>query len=87
MILVKGLIWDDWNKEHLAKHGITPEEVEEVCRSKYQAVKSYRGRIQLTGKTISEKRLTIILSPEDRSLNEYGDGIYYLITAFEEVKS
>lgn len=87
MIVVTGLIWDEWNRKHLATHGVEPAEVEEVCNSKYQAIQSYRGRIQLTDKTKEGKRLIIILSPEDRNLKEYGHGIYYPITAFEEVKS
>lgn len=85
MVEINGLIWDDWNKKHLAKHGVIPEEVEEVCHSKFKAVESYRGRIQLTGKTKKGKKLVIILSPEDRNLKEYGKGIYYPITAFKEV--
>lgn len=24
------LVWDDWNEEHVARHGIRPEEVEEA---------------------------------------------------------
>lgn len=39
----------------------------------------------MSGKTRNGKKLTIILSPEDRNLNIYGEGIYYPITAFEEV--
>ena len=82
---VKGLVWDDWNKEHLSSHKITIEEVEEVCHGKYKVIKSYRRRIQMSGKTKNGKKLTIILSPEDRNFKVYGEGIYYLITAFEEV--
>jgi hypothetical protein len=51
MTKVNGLIWDDWNKNHLAKHKVTVEEVEEACRGKYQAVETYRRRIQLVGRT------------------------------------
>lgn len=86
MIVVKGLIWDDWNKDHIAKHGISVEEVEEICHGKFQAIESYRKRLQLSGKTKKGRIITIILSPEDRSLKPYGDKIYYPITAFEEVK-
>lgn len=86
MVVVNGLIWDDWNKKHIAEHRVSIEEVEEVCHSKHLARKSFRGRIQLTGKTKRGRRLIIILSPEDRNLQEYGNGMYYLITAFEEVK-
>ena len=86
MIVVNGLIWDDWNRKHLKSHGVKPEEVEEVCHSTYHAIESYRERIQLTGTTKVGRKLVIILSPEDRKLNKYGKGIYYPITGFEEVK-
>ncbi|HVF69819.1 MAG TPA: hypothetical protein VNA13_04635 [Xanthomonadales bacterium] len=85
MVTINGLIWDDWNREHLAKHKVSPEEVEEICHGKYQAFESFRGRIQVIGKTKSGKKLIIILSPEDRDLKIYGGGLYYPITAFEEV--
>lgn len=85
MIVVHGLVWDDWNKNHLDIHGISIEEVEEVCHGKYDVIESYRKRLQVLGKTKNGKTLTIILSPEDRKLKAYGKGIYYPITAFEEV--
>lgn len=84
MILVKGLIWDDWNKEHIAKHGVTVQEVEEVCQNKPHVVESYRKRILIVGKTGKNKLLAIVLSPEDRNLQPYDIGIYYPITAFEK---
>ncbi len=88
MIVVKGLIWDDWNKEHIGRHGILPEEVEEACHSTNEVVESYRKRILLIGKTKKGKLLAIVLSPENRSLQQYDEGIYYPITAFiKEVKN
>ena len=42
MVVVRGLIWVDWNRQHLAVHEVVPEEVEEVCHSRYTAVESYR---------------------------------------------
>lgn len=87
MIVVKGLIWDDWNKDHLAKHGVSVEEAEEVCHGSYKTVESYRKRILIVGKTRRGRVLAIVLSPEDRDLQLYGNDIYYPITAFEkEVK-
>lgn len=59
MIVVKGLIWDDWNKEHIAKHAITLEEVEEVCHGRNEVVESYRKRLLITGKTKQGKLLAI----------------------------
>ncbi len=87
MIVIKGLIWDDWNKEHIAKHGMTLEEVEEVCHGNHKIAESYRKRLLIIGKTKQGKLLAIVLSPEDRNLQPYGNGVYYPVTAFEkEVK-
>jgi hypothetical protein len=27
---IKVVVWDEWNEEHIANHGVVPEEVEEV---------------------------------------------------------
>lgn len=82
---VNGLIWDDWNKKHIFAHDVTLEEVEEVCHGKHKVKKSYRKRMQMSGITKAGRKLTIILSPEDRNLVVYGKGKYYPITSFEEV--
>lgn len=81
---INGLIWDDWNKKHIAEHGVTPEDVEEVCHSKHKVKKTYRKRMQMSGITKRGRNLTIILSPESREFIVYGEGKYYPITAFEE---
>lgn len=36
--------------------------------------------------TASGRRLSIVLSPEDNDLQPYGEGNYYIITAFETKK-
>jgi hypothetical protein len=87
-VKVSGLVWDEWNREHLARHNVLPEEVEEVCHGKYVATESYRKRLLIVGKTKKGRQISIVLSPEGRDLEFYGNGIYYAITAFdrEEVK-
>lgn len=84
MIVVTGLVWDEWNREHLARHDISPEEVEEVCHGKYKITESYRKRLLIVGKTKGGRKMAVVLSPEDRNLKHYGNGIYYVITAFEK---
>lgn len=87
MTTVNSLIWDDWNKGHLARHHISPEEIEEVCHSKHHAVESYRKRILIMGKTKAGRKISVVLSPENESQQPYNLGEYYVITAFEsEVK-
>ena len=84
MVVVRGLIWDDWNRQHLAGHNVIPEEVEDVCHLRHEVRESYRKRLQVLGKTKKGRVLVIILSPEDRTGQPYDEGVYYVITAFEE---
>jgi len=74
-IVVKKLIWDDWNVAHIARHKVIPEEVEEVCRGKYVAYESYDGRFEVIGQTKQKRILLIVLDPEP------ADGEYYVVTA------
>ena len=52
MIVIRRLIWDSWNITHIARHDVTPDEVEDVCHGEYMASQSYKGRM-----------LAIILAP------------------------
>jgi uncharacterized DUF497 family protein len=81
---VGNLIWDDWNTDHLKKHSVSREEVEEVCLGRHSAKESYRGRLIIKGKTKNGRLLIIVLSPENRNLQPYKNDEYYVITAFEE---
>ena len=83
---VNKLIWDDWNKNHIRKHGVGIVDVEVACWQKNKAKKSFRERLILTGKTLGGKKIKIVLSPEDKEGKRYEKGEYYVITAyFEEV--
>lgn len=86
MILINLLIWDNWNRKHIAKHGVTTQEVDEVFEGNHQARLSYRKRLLVTGKTNKGRSLMIVLSPEDRNLKAYDSGVYYFNTAFEREK-
>lgn len=78
------MIWDEWNKEHIQRHNVTIEEVEEVCLHKHKTYETYHGRIEIEGKTLAGRKLKIILSSEDRNLQSYGPGIFYPITVFKK---
>jgi hypothetical protein len=84
MLYIARLIWDEWNIAHIVHHRVTPKEVEEVCHRHYHIRKSYRKRVLIIGKTKAGRTLAIVLSPEDRNLKRYGEGIYYVVTAFEK---
>jgi len=59
---------------HIAKHRVTPEEVEEVCHAEPLVFEAKRGRIIGVGPTVDGRVLAVVLAPE-------GEGVYYPITA------
>jgi len=71
---IRRLIWDDWNEEHVLKHGVTTGEVEEVCYSKHYAIKSGKNKMAIWGQTEDGRYLLVVLG-----VREYGD--YYPVTS------
>jgi uncharacterized DUF497 family protein len=75
MLSVHRLIWDAWNVAHIARHNVTPDEVEDVCHNKPQTHETYKGRLRVVGLTESGRILTVILAPTEET------GVYYPVTA------
>ena len=75
MVNVQLLIWDEWNVDHIACHGVAPKQVEEVCHGKHVVRETYGGRLMIIGQTEDKKLLAMVLAPKDKSK-------YYLITAY-----
>jgi hypothetical protein len=75
MIDIKRLIWDTTNREHIARHGVTPDEVEEVCHGEYVVLDGHHGRLLVIGLTSKGRALTTVLDPEPE------EGVYYPVTA------
>ena len=82
-MVIQQLIWDAENRAHIALHTVTPREVEEACHNQYGIVQSFRKRILVRGKTNAGRDLEIVLSPEDKNGQPYGNDTYYVITAYE----
>jgi len=74
MLVVKRLVWDEWNGAHIARHDIIPEAVEEVCHNNPLVSRTYNDRLRLVGLTAEGEIVTVILAPQGRE-------IYYPITA------
>lgn len=49
MIFLRKLVWDSWNVAHIARHEVTPNEVEEVCHGEYIVRQTYDDRLLLIG--------------------------------------
>ena len=74
MIRIKQLIWDDWNIDHIKKHKVSVDEVEEACKAAKKTLKTYQSRLIVLSRTKKNRLLTIVLAPA-------GKGKYYLVTA------
>lgn len=70
---IRNLIWDDWNEEHILKHGGSKEEVEEVCYSRHVAIKSGNGKKAVWGQSEDGRYLLVIVG-------ERGNDDYYPIS-------
>ncbi|OGE15141.1 hypothetical protein A2111_01570, partial [Candidatus Daviesbacteria bacterium GWA1_38_6] len=62
-MVIKKLVWDEWNIAHTARHNVEQSEVEEACNSKNLFTKGRSGSYKLIGQSVSGRYLTIILSP------------------------
>lgn len=74
MVHIKRLIWDEWNVAHIARHDVTPDEVEQMARGDVLVQTGKKGRTALIGPTNSGRILRVILDPEEKD-------IYYPVTA------
>ena len=74
-MVIKDFEWDETNVSHIElKHGVTPEEVEELFTGRYTLLKARYGRYNALGYTLSGRLLSVIF--------EYkGEGIIRVITA------
>ena len=57
------LVWDAWNRDHLEKHAVSPEEVVEVAAAEPVIRTTYKGRFQLIGITLAGRTHTVIVGP------------------------
>jgi len=77
-IVVKKLIWDKYNIEHIKKHNVTVAEVEEIAKSTLAHKKAKKGRYLIIGR--AGKRILSVV------LNRKGLGVYYPVTARDAAK-
>lgn len=59
---IDNLMWDDWNRTHIARHQVTPGEVEEVIRNEYVLFPSYKERVVVLGLTEAGRALRVTLA-------------------------
>lgn len=74
MLRIRRLIFDEENTEHIAKHDVVPEDVEEACTTNPLVRRGKYGRLAVYGRSAAGRLLLIVLAPKGR-------GDYYVITA------
>jgi len=72
-IVVKRLIWDDVNKEHIKKHDVSLEQVEEVGKNQLAHKKGHSGRYIIIGRS-GARILSVII-------RRIKVGVYYPVAA------
>lgn len=70
------LHWDAWNRDHLTKHGVAPEEAEEVVAGEAVVRETYKERLLFIGPTLGGRVLTVVAGPVPDQA-----GVYYVFSA------
>jgi len=71
--------WDDQNAEHIARHGISDVEVEQLLSNRHLIVpnKGHEPRMFLVGQTNGGRLLTVVIEPTR------DEGTWRPVTAWE----
>lgn len=77
-IIVKKLIWDEWNIEHIKKHNVVKGEAEDVSKNMLAHKIGKKGRYIAIGRSGS-RLLSLVL-------NRKSTGVYYVVTARDASK-
>ena len=73
-LIVKEVVWDDFNIAHIGEHDVSVDEVEDVCNGKVDAFLSHSGRFMVIGETKDGRILSIVLAQKSK-------GVFYPVTA------
>jgi uncharacterized DUF497 family protein len=74
MFRVEEIDWSFASIEHIARHGVEPEEVDEVVFGRPIVARSRKETYRLIGQTGAGRLLTVILAPR-------GAGVFAVVTA------
>lgn len=79
-MIIGELEWDDENVEHIARHNVSPQEVEDVCFGLHISERQSNRRYVLSGQTAAGRYLNVVVE-------RIGTGLFRPITAFEMSES
>jgi uncharacterized DUF497 family protein len=74
MVWIGRIAWTDWSLDHIARHGVTQEEVEEVVASSGLITRGRDDTYRVIGQTFGGRYLTVIVAPR-------GSGTFVVVTA------
>ena len=79
-VIVKKLIWDNWNRQHIKKHRVTIAEIEESLADPYVTfIGGHSNRLMSLGRS-GERLISTILKAQDKT------GDYYVVTSRDMAK-
>lgn len=76
VVIIKKLIWEPANIRHIARHMVSPDEVEELIQNYHIAKTTYKNRITMLGETDTGRILELVLVRR-------GSGKFYPLTCYE----
>lgn len=73
---IEHLHWDDWNRGHIAKHAVLPEEAEEVVVANPMIRETYKRRLQYIGASVAGRMLSVVIGAVPDQ-----PGVFYVFSA------
>lgn len=61
MLYLREFEWDDGNRDHVARHAVSPEEAEQACVNARRVLRGRPGRYAAYGQTEAGRYLAVIL--------------------------
>lgn len=58
---IRDFQWDDANEEHIARHGVTPAEAEELFFGRFELRRSRLGRYLVLGRSAAGRHLAVVI--------------------------
>lgn len=74
VVIIYDLVIDPDRIDHIARHGVTVEEVDDVVFGRPLILRTREDRYLLIGQTVSGRYLTVVVAPR-------GHSVYGLVTA------
>jgi uncharacterized DUF497 family protein len=62
---IRAVVWDEWNEEHIARHGVVPEEVKEVLAGLFAPPfiqRARQGSYRALGQTADGRYLAVFFA-------------------------